>query len=708
MSAGFALESVRGGRLARLAADEPVVEVSGDVIADPTVKDGAQSLVLRVTHVADPDRFRTDELLKVIVKESPRPVLLGDRLCLGGRLRPPKGGPNGEYALQLARRGIGAVLITYPDSIDHLPPSNALLGWIYRFRADTGLRIDRVMDADAAAVTRGILLGDRARISDELNDDFKRSGLAHILAVSGLHVVLLAGCVLALARAVRMGARSQRLFVVSIVVAYSVLTGSPASVLRAMLMALVATAAWMLGRRQEIGALMAVTALGLLGYNPLYLFDIGFQLSFGAVVSLVLFGSRVESHLEFLPGWIRTSVAATISAQLGAAPLLVIYFNQMSLVAPLANIATVGPSGIALAIGLGGGVLWPLVPALGGLLLRICGWIMAYIVAVTRLCSGLPLASILVPTPSLAAVAAYYVGLWWCLSVHRMSGRARRLVPVTVGAAVLLLACAAAGGGLTRPTFEPHLRLIFLDVGQGDAALILAGDKIALIDGGPNASVLTRRLADRHITRIDLLLITHAHDDHVAGLERLGATLPVGTVMVGRGTRLTGRFREVVARLRRRGARLRLAGRGSVIALGGGVRLRVLFPDGNPVRGSQSDSNNNSLVARLTYGRFSALLPGDLESEGESAVLRRLRRGGLRADVYKIPHHGSKRGASARFIRAVDPAIAVISVGKDNTFGHPAPSTLRRLAGAMVYRTDLQGTIEVASDGQAQSVVAER
>jgi competence protein ComEC len=250
---------------------------------------------------------------------------------------------------------------------------------------------------------------------------------------------------------------------------------------------------------------------------------------------------------------------------------------------------------------------------------------------------------------------------------------------------------------------DDRLEVTVLDVGQGDAILIetAAGQRI-LVDGGPSGDRLLQALGRElpaSVHRIDLMVLTHGQDDHVIGLVDVLERFEVGAVLTSPLAGQTAAYRAWRDAVERHAVPLREAVAGEWVDLGDGLRIEVLGPPAHLIRGSVDDLNNNCVILRLVDGRVSFLLTGDVAAEGEAALLRGA--GDLRSTVLKVGHHGSDGSTTPAFLRAVQPDVAVISVGAENLYGHPSPTTLLRLAGVPFLRTDANGRVRFRTDGSS-------
>ncbi|MDO8689427.1 MAG: MBL fold metallo-hydrolase [Dehalococcoidia bacterium] len=270
--------------------------------------------------------------------------------------------------------------------------------------------------------------------------------------------------------------------------------------------------------------------------------------------------------------------------------------------------------------------------------------------------------------------------------------------------AILAVACVLAWtAAFTAPDSDLHVS--FIDVGEGDAILIRSASYKVLVDGGPSPQGVTGFLGqdlpfwDR---RIDLVISTHPHADHLAGLLDVARRYEVGAVLASPYEIESGVYRQWRALIQSQGISYVTARAGQEVRLGSRATMEVLYPGDRSLTGTVSDPNNNSVVFRLVSGSFTALFAGDIEMAAENDLLSR--KLNMSSVVLKVPHQGAATSLAQGFLDSVQPRIAVISTGKDNPYGHPAPETLAKLAGIQVYRTDLDGTVEIQTDGRTYSV----
>ncbi|HLE76931.1 MAG TPA: DNA internalization-related competence protein ComEC/Rec2, partial [bacterium] len=692
------------------------VSIEGVVVRPPQVvmqETGSRTRVaVAVEVVSAPQRTRVNSTVLITLPGEMNPVY-GDRIRVRGRLyRPLPAGNPGEvsYRDSLRASGIDAVMAVRRAAEVHTLSrggGNPVLAAAYGLRARITVFFRAGLPGPAGALLASLLLGDDGAVSPGLRDAFRTAGLLHVLVVSGAQVVLVLGCMLWVGRLVRAPPRLATAAAAAGVAFFALMTGWVPSVGRATVMAMVGLAAVWLRRDRDVYTALAAAGIVLLIADPSLLFDLGFQLSFAATWGLLYVAPAMSPRLRG-PQRLRGLVAMTVGAQLAVLPILAYHVGRLSAAGFLANLAVVPLVGVLVPAGFATAGVGLVVPPLGVAMLGVLRPILMVVIFLAEVFSRLPGATIAVAPPGLFEVVLLYAGLIATVEALRGSIRVTTLRIATAGcaviAAVLWLQVASASPG--------HLVITVLDVGQGDAIVLQApGGATMLIDGGGDLEGLPRgsdvgvrrvvpALRRLGVRRLDVVVLSHPHEDHAGGLAAVLKNFRVGLVLDAGLPHPAPGYVTLLRWIERTGIPYRLARRGMRLDLGGGVHAVVLHPEEPLLVGTGSDANLNSVVLRVTYGAIGVLFPGDLEAPIEWRLVDT--GDDLGSTVLKVGHHGSVTSSTPEFLDAVRPAVAVISVGAWNPFGHPHRRTLEALAdiGATIYRTDEHGAVTMTTDGR--------
>jgi competence protein ComEC len=641
--------------------------------------------------------IRIDELVQVVVARNIRSpsLAIGDEVDLHGILERPASGPNPDfdYAGYLRRSGVHAILRA--DFVGRTGRRRGgPAGVVDRIRQRAEQGVGAGLAPPLAALARGIVLGQDELIPGPVVDSFKASGLAHLLAVSGQNVTLLAVLALPLLGLLGLGRRSRLALVGVLIGLYVPLTGAGPSILRAGAMGAAGVVAALAGRPASRWYALLLAAGFTLALDPRAWMDPGWQLSFAAVVGIFTLMAPLRTVLRRLPEALADAMAMTIAATIATAPLIAFHFGRVSAVSLAANLIALPVVAPIMWLGILAAAVSQVAVAPAALLNGVNGFCLAYLAAVADWTAGLPGAVWSVAIPSLPAlIAAYAVPSIAAVLMARVRMR-RRAGTVALAVAAGILALFVATRGLRSPVSPPNrFTATFLDVGQGDAAMLQAPGGVAvLVDGGPPESDVLGDLRAAGVHSLDLVVLTHAQEDHEGGLESVLSHLPVATLLDGGAGAADGRHRRIVTVARRAHTRIAVPRAGQRLRLGR-LHLRVLSPPDGRTRDLTADPNDLAIVLLASYGKLDLLLPADAESN----VTLGLRL--PRVDVMKVAHHGSADEGLPALLDRVQPHIAVIEVGAHNLFGHPEQHTLATLQSAVprVFRTDRDGDIRITA-----------
>lgn len=660
----------------------------------------------------------------------------GDVLVLDGSVEDPPVFEDFDYRDYLARQGVGA-LMSFPSTttLEDTGEGSWFREQVFTLRTKLSASLGRSLPEPQAALAQSLILGKRKDLPEDVRQDFIDTGTSHLLAISGLHIAIMLGAMLAFGRLLFGGGRWALVFALGGIWLYALLSGMSPSVTRAVIMGSVYLFGRFMGREGASLPALAAAAAVMAGLNPNVLSNVSFQLSFSAVAALLLLAPRLERRFTAVveryagtegPAFtfgraLSVALATGAAATVGTLPLVILVFERVSylgipvtlLALPALPFALVGGAGTAIA-----GLVWePLGVLVGG-----ATWVpLAYLL---EMVGGF--SSVLGGSFHLGGVTPLLVWLYYGIALALLGGprlytwlgnAAKLAYSIVVGrpgfvlprfklAALSLLIVSAVlwTAAITSP--DGRLTVVFLDVGQGDAVFIRtpSGQQV-LVDGGPDPQVTLVALGDVMPfwdRSLDAVVLTHPHADHLEGLMRVMELYDVDMVAdsgLVSGTPLYLAWRKL---LTDEGVERSVLYGGQQLRTGDGVVIDVLNPPAEQPKWTPDILNNGSLVLRVSYGEVSFLLTGDIQHEAEEQLVAN--GGSLRSTVYKAPHHGSDTSSTAAFLGAVDPSIAVISVGVDNRFGHPDEGVVARLEDAVspgnVFLTSEHGDVQFTTDGE--------
>ena len=723
----------------------PAVTVQGLVVDQPVDHGGAHSLRLSADRISiDRDetwlevsgdiRVTANPTMAIADVRSSRPFRYGDRLEIQGRLKSPKSFADFDYPAYLESQGI-LTTASFPEVVLISEGNGSpLIRLLSTARVALSDSAERTVSEPAGAFGNAILLGIRDGLPESVVNDFRSTGASHLLAISGLHVGM------ALVMAVSLGAlafgRRRGLYLLLPLVAiwtYALLSGASPSAVRATAMGTVYLAALAVGRPRSLIPALALAALVMTAIDPRILFSISFQLSFAAMLGISVYVERVHERLVPQPasGGLRSAIVGTVgvsvAATLATAPLVALYFGHMPLVGLPTTLLSLPAVPFALvfhAIAAVAGLASDMV----ALPFAWLAWLFSsYVISVVSALARVPAVTISLGEYGTALVWIYYVFLATIALVltgyfpwrrHGLRSRfsfdlVREVSPpwqvttVVVGAACLVWIAAL-------DQTSGNLKVVFADVGQGDMTAITTpiGHRI-VVDGGPDpqraAEILGAELPfwDRDL---DLIVITHPHSDHISGLNEILRRYNVGSVLERRQDFEGAEYAVWYDLVEAEGAAAIEATPGMRLSFPDGVAVEVLGPPTEMLKGTESDVDNGSVIVRVTHGDRSFIITGDLFGEGEAWLVKSGQT--LSAEVLRVAHHGSRTSSSQQFLDAVDPDVAIISVGSNNRFGHPAPEVVDRLKavvqGTQVFSTAESGSITFETDGETLWMWTER
>ncbi|HIA93902.1 MAG TPA: DNA internalization-related competence protein ComEC/Rec2, partial [Candidatus Marinimicrobia bacterium] len=579
--------------------------------------------------------------------------------------------------------------------------------WIRSSRDFVRNSVNNATDSKTAGLLTALLLGDKSSIDEDLKRDFANTGVIHVLAVSGLHVGYILIILTIFTSIIRIPWGWNRVVIILGLIAFCALTGGKPSVIRAAIMAGLYVFTPIVNRPGNIWNIIGFAGCLLLSYDPLYIKDLGFILSFSAVISIIYFYGLFEKLLpeSINPKYIQNAFIkytlslflVSLSAQIGTLPITAAYFHKIPIISLIANVMIVPIVGIIVVIGfmilglsfspffseLAGNVAW--------LLQTIISWLAKFFSSFSF--SSIPVAQI-----EFIDVALYGLIILGLFLIFQKESRGKGLI------AFLFIANVMIWGNAPKPVTN----ILFMDVGQGDAALIkFSNGKTMLVDAGNRnrredwgGRVVIPVLNHLGIQKLDWTVMSHPHADHIGGLVSVVEEFPTDTLLDTYSGYGSWTYNHLIERYTALPTIIKKPKTGEILEITPMESIHFLAPD-SIFSVSQRNVNNASIVFKLIVGDNSFLFTGDLEHEGDDALIQFGDH--LQVDVLKIGHHGSITSTREKLLTIIDPELAVVSVGEGNKFSHPSPVVMERLEDHQIeiHRTDYSGALWLQSDGNS-------
>lgn len=652
-------------------------------------------------------------------------LMYGRRILLEGELATIRTARNpGEFDLKNYLNLNNIYARYYPNKMDSTnilssTKQNILSSLVYPVRRSVAENIDRYIGGEEAKFLKGLVIGERSEIPVEIKTAFINSGVMHILAVSGLHVAIVTFILLVILQVLRIPEKLRIIITCLLLVYYIFLTGSAPSVTRSVIMAIVFLGGKLLERKNDIYNALAFSAIILLLIDAKQLLQPGFQLSFTAVFSIVYLYPKINKVRELISEKFRDNkivvlifalFSVSIAAGIGTLPFTSLYFGKISLISFVANLVIVPLSNLILALGMLMVAISYISSWLASIYAEVTSFVTWLLLKLVAFFGNLPFAYIDARFSLFSSLMFYTV-----IAVVVNIGKREMMKKFIILNLVLLNIWWYGDQIINSPS--DRLRVFFLDVGQGDAIFIEFHDgKTMLVDGGPKtfasdagARFIIPFLKNKHVDRINSLLISHPDADHLGGVPTIMRQLKIDQVIDTKfecRSALCQDYHHIIDSI---GLPRLHSYAQSLIDQSNHYRLYILNPPKTLLTdyvNKSYDVNNQSIVLKLVYGKTSLLLTGDAEDEAETFIIKRFGNF-IRSDVLKVAHHGSSSGTSETYLQLIKPEKAVISVGVKNKFNHPSGEVIQRIkdVGCELFRTDESGAVVMETDGETWRVV---
>ncbi len=706
------------------------IKVVGTIISNGSQKQYSTSYTLKVESINGDTSYKDTKLLLKVKKEKRQKTFAyGNKISFLAEFEKPskqrnEGGFN--YEQYLKTKQIYGIVTTKAGNITLQKENNA--NFIFKLTNTVSNQIQQkaneLLEKEEASLLTGILIGDKENIEDEVQEAFRKSNLSHMLAVSGAHVSYIMLGIHYLMTIGKIGKRKSKIVTIFLLLFFILLTGQTSSVTRACFMTIYLIIAQLLHKRVSTISSISISMLILMILNPYSILEVGFQLSYGGTLGIVLIYKKLKQYtsrkvqiceedkealdqkqknMQKMPQMpkmqkvqkikqsVQEMLLITISANLILMPIILYHYNTLSLTFLISNLLAAPIMGIVVISGFLTIITSFVLPFVAKILAVPLRLLLKIFLQIAILTSNLPFSQIKVITPKISFILFYYFIV--ALLIFKQNKRRwekkklKQVKKVTIKKQIAILLIIISFGFILKQIPKP-LKINFIDVGQGDSTLVTTPNgKTLLIDGGGSKDTesfdvgedtLIPYLLDKGISKLDYVLISHFDADHVGGILTLLQEMKVEKVIIskqGEDSQNYNNFKKIVKEKR---IKVIVVKQADELTIDKNVILHILWPKEEQIK--ENILNNNSIVAKLTYNSLSMLFTGDIEQIAEEKIIQEYKNTAqLKATILKVAHHGSKSSSIQEFLEQVKPKIALIGVGEKNTFGHPNSMVIERL-----------------------------
>ncbi|WP_432664570.1 DNA internalization-related competence protein ComEC/Rec2 [Wukongibacter baidiensis] len=677
------------------------VEIIGDCIQKEVTDKSTYVLIIReIRHDGRSYSLEDKSILRIYKYKGKS--LNNKRVKVKGKLQIPDAARNPrmfDYNLYLRTQGIYTITKAKKHGVEVIGPADLpyFIDLRHKIKSCIYKGTFENFPGEEGKVALSITFGDKKIIDEDIYENFKTNGTAHALAVSGLHFGILFMFINFILNLLRTTEKYKVTISILLIWFFALIVGFTPSVIRASSMITLLSISNHLDRRYDLFTALAFICLANIVVNPFMIFNIGFQLSFSAVIAIGLFYRPIYKGLSLLPDFLRQMVAVTLAAQIGTAPIIAYYFNMFSPIALIINIPVVLLMGIVLPVNLVFFITLFINASLSQYVAYVDGMLIKLLVWINSLSSYVSFSKFSVASPNFTVIILFYIFLILICYKEKIP-YIKEIKTKNIVAILFVVILCMNVFEILRPK---DLRLTFVDVGQGDCILIeTPKGKRILVDGGKEQEdFLSGFLLKNGISYIDLICVSHIHNDHIGGIANVLENIKTGQMVIGTKEYTSEEWQEIERICLENKIPIMEFSKGKIIRLEKDLTLTAVYPKAELIENTNEDTNNNSLVLILEYKDFEVVLTGDIEKEAEMDIVR----GGFKrdVDVLKVGHHGSKTSSTPEFLDSFTPEIAVIQVGK-NVFGHPHGDTLNKLKEReiKIYRNDKNGAVIIETDGK--------